>query len=183
MSDRPIWQWTAVETAAAIKNHAATSQQVTAAHVKRMREANPGVNAVVLDMGDEAMEQARACDSAGQRWCCARPAARRTGDRETKYRLCWQTQSQRGAGAQRCDRSSRRAGNIQSAKGWRSIFLVRPIRPEFSMRGFTDNPLHGLTLNPWERRHHLWRLVRRCRFSGSTWHRHHRPRQRHWRIA
>ena len=21
--------------------------------------------------------------------------------------------------------------------------------PEFSMRGFTDNPLHGLTLNPW----------------------------------
>ena len=22
--------------------------------------------------------------------------------------------------------------------------------PEFSMRGFTDNPLHGLTLNPWD---------------------------------
>ncbi len=22
--------------------------------------------------------------------------------------------------------------------------------PEFSFRGFTDNPLHGLTLNPWD---------------------------------
>jgi amidase len=31
-----------------------------------------------------------------------------------------------------------------------AIIIGMTNTPEFSMRGFTDNPLHGPTLNPWD---------------------------------
>ena len=41
---------------------------------------------------------------------------------------------------------------VSNLKGAGAIILGMTNTPEFSMRWFTDNPLHGLTLNPWDRR-------------------------------
>src|SRR5260370_22118312 len=38
-------------------------------------------------------------------------------------------------------------GNLKKAG---AIVIGLTNTPEFSFRGFTDNPLHGLTLNPWD---------------------------------
>ncbi len=66
MESRPIWQWSAVETAAAIKAGRASAEQVTTAHIDRLHAANPALNAVVVDMGDLALGAARAADDAAK---------------------------------------------------------------------------------------------------------------------
>ena len=44
----PIWQWSAVETAHAIRTGQISAMEVVAAHQARLRAANPAVNAVVV---------------------------------------------------------------------------------------------------------------------------------------
>src|SRR3954470_21952377 len=63
----PVWQWSAVETAAAIRSGAVSSVEVTEAHVARMRAVNPKLNAVVVDLSDEALKGAKAADQARAR--------------------------------------------------------------------------------------------------------------------
>jgi hypothetical protein len=46
-----------------------------------------------------------------------------------------------------------RAGRLASDANLKkagAIIIGMTNTPEFSMRGFTDNPLHGPTLNPWD---------------------------------
>ena len=52
----PVWQWSAVETAAAIREGRARAEDVVSAHIDRMRAANPALNAVVVDLSTQAME-------------------------------------------------------------------------------------------------------------------------------
>ena len=60
----PIWQWSAVDTAAAIRDRRATSEEVVQAHIDRMHAANPAINAIVVDLSAQAIEAARAADRA-----------------------------------------------------------------------------------------------------------------------
>ena len=63
----PIWQWSAVETAAAIRSGAVSSVEVTEVHIARMRAVNPRLNAVVVDLSEDALEAAKAADHARAR--------------------------------------------------------------------------------------------------------------------
>ena len=60
----PIWQWSAVDTAAAIRDGRATSEEVVQAHIDRMRAANPAINAIVVDLSAQAIAAARTADRA-----------------------------------------------------------------------------------------------------------------------
>ena len=60
----PIWQWSANETAAAIRSGHVSSEQVVQAHIDRSRAANPAINAIVVDLSESAIEAARAADRA-----------------------------------------------------------------------------------------------------------------------
>jgi len=60
----PIWQWSAVESAAAIGSGLVTSEEVVRAHVERMHAVNPALNAVVVDLSEQAISAARAADQA-----------------------------------------------------------------------------------------------------------------------
>ena len=60
----PIWQWSAVESAAAIGSGLVTSEEVVRAHVERMHAINPALNAVVVDLSEQAIYAARAADQA-----------------------------------------------------------------------------------------------------------------------
>src|SRR4051794_19658680 len=64
MASGEIWQWSAVETAAAIRARRVSSQDVLSAHVDRLHAANPSINAVVVDLSELALEAARAADDA-----------------------------------------------------------------------------------------------------------------------
>ena len=60
----PIWQWSAVDTAGAIRDGRATSEEVVQAHIDRMHSANSAINAIVVDLSTQAIEAARAADRA-----------------------------------------------------------------------------------------------------------------------
>ena len=64
MTKTPIWQWSAVETAAAIRKGEVTSKEVIHAHIDHMHKVNPALNAVVVDLGDGALRAAEAADVA-----------------------------------------------------------------------------------------------------------------------
>ncbi len=54
----PVWQWSAVETAAAIRDGVITSEEVVQAHIERMHAVNPALNAVVIDLSEQAISDA-----------------------------------------------------------------------------------------------------------------------------
>ena len=60
----PVWQWSAVETAAAIRSGAISSVEVINVHTERKRAVNPRLNAVVVDLSEQAIKAAKAADSA-----------------------------------------------------------------------------------------------------------------------
>jgi hypothetical protein len=60
----PVWQWSAVQTATAIRDGVITSEEVIEAHVERMHAVNPALNAVVIDLSEQAISDARAADRA-----------------------------------------------------------------------------------------------------------------------
>src|ERR1700728_4512940 len=63
----PVWQWSAVETATAIRDGIVSSEEVIQAHVERMHLVNPALNAVVVDLSEQAIDGARASDRAKAR--------------------------------------------------------------------------------------------------------------------
>ena len=96
----------------------------------------------------------KAAKAAGQRAGAERGrawrAARRPDHDQGERRLRGQAQSQRRACADERHRAIGLAGRAQSQEGRRDRARASTNTPEFSLRGFTDNPLHGLTLNPWD---------------------------------
>jgi len=60
----PVWQWSALQTAAAIRSGAISSVEVVEAHIARMRDVNPKLNAVVVDLSEDALKAAKAADKA-----------------------------------------------------------------------------------------------------------------------
>ena len=150
MESRPIWQWSAIETAGAIKAGRASAEQVTAAHVDRLHAANPALNAVVIDMTDLALEAARAADRAQAEGAELGPLH---GVPITlKINIDVEGQANSNGVEAFADNvapgDSAVAGNLRAAG---AIILGLTNTPEFSLRAFTDNRLHGLTLNPWDK--------------------------------
>jgi amidase len=62
MSGKPLWQMSACDLAANIAAGEITCEEAVTATVERMRTVNPKLNAVVDDMGDDAIAEARRHD-------------------------------------------------------------------------------------------------------------------------
>jgi amidase len=145
----PIWQWSAVDTAALIRSRAVSSVEVTEAHIARMRAVNPNLNAVVVDLSDEALKAAKAADK----------ALTKKGELgllhgvpiTIKENVDYEGRpNPNGVPSQMNIIAPSDAPVVRNLKQAGAIVLGLTNTPEFSFRGFTDNPLHGLTLNPWD---------------------------------
>ena len=136
----PVWQWSAVDTAAAIRSGAVSSVEVTEAHIARMAEVNPKLNAVVVDLSEDALKAARAADK----------SRNKTGLLHGVPVTIKENVDYQGRPAQMGIIAPSDAPVVRNLKNAGAIVLGLTNTPEFSFRGFTDNPLHGLTLNPWD---------------------------------
>ena len=145
----PIWQWSATETAAAIRDRRISCVEAVTAAVDRMHAANPAVNAVTVDLSKEALEQAERADA-------VTASGTALGPLHGVPVTIKENIDQRGEATPNgipafanlvakddspVVRNLRRAG---------AIIIGRTNTPEFSYRWFTDNPLRGKTLNPWD---------------------------------
>jgi amidase len=145
----PIWQWSAVETADAIRDGRVTSEEVVQAHVDRMSATNAAINAVVVDLSAQAIEAAHAADRARKQGA---PLGKLHGVPVTvkiNVDVEGQANSNGVVGLKNniAPGDSPVTANLKKAG---AIIIGMTNTPEFSMRGFTNNPLHGLTKNPWD---------------------------------
>ena len=149
MPNAPIWQWTAVQTAAAIRNGAISAEEAVKAHVERMHAVNPKLNAVVVDLSAEAVKAARAADRARAKGADLPPLH---GVPITiKENVDYQGRpNPNGVPALMSLVAPSDSPVVRNLKNAGAIVLGLTNTPEFSFRAFTDNPLHGLTLNPWD---------------------------------
>src|SRR5690242_3538941 len=145
----PIWQWSAVDTAAAIQEGRASAQEVVAAHVERMHAANPSLNAVVVDLSAQAIEAARAADRAQAQGA----ALGKLHGVPVTIKINVDLEGQANSNGVLAFKENIAPGDspvVANLKKAGAIIIGMTNTPEFSMRGFTDNKLHGLTKNPWD---------------------------------
>jgi len=144
----PVWQWTALQTAAAIRSGAISSVEVVEAHLARMRDVNPKLNAVVVDLSEDALKAAKAADKRTKK---AEPGALHGVPITIKENVDYEGRANpNGVAAQMNIIAPSDAPVVRNLKKAGAIVIGLTNTPEFSFRGFTDNPLHGLTLNPWD---------------------------------
>ena len=145
----PIWQWSAVETAAAIRDGVITSEEVVQVHIERMHAVNPALNAVVIDLSEQAISDARAADRAKS----SGTALGKLHGVPVTIKINIDVEGQANSNGVIGFKDNIAPGNSPVTANFKkagAIIIGLTNTPEFSMRGFTDNPLHGLTLNPWD---------------------------------
>jgi len=143
----PIWQWSARDTAAAIRGRAVSAVEVVEAHLDRMAAVNPALNAVVVDLSEPARQAAKAADRARPGTTGALHGVPVTIKENVDVDGL---PNPNGVPAQLRVIAPSDAPVVRNLKAAGAIVIGLTNTPEFSFRGFTDNPLHGLTLNPWD---------------------------------
>jgi len=149
---RPLWAWDAAEIARAVRLRQVSSREAVQAALDRCAAVNPRINAVVRVLDAEALAAADAADAAVAR-----------GDElgplhgvpvTTKVNV-----DQKGVATDNgcvglkdlvAPADSAVVGNLRRAG---AILFGRTNAPAFSLRWYTDNALHGKTLNPWSAGH------------------------------
>jgi amidase len=145
-----LWQWSAVETAEAIRARRVSCVEVVTAHVERLQAANPAINAVVVDLSGPALEAAKAADEAQAQGA----ALGLLHGVPITLKINIDVEGQANSNGVPAFRDNIAPADSPVAANFRkagAIVLGLTNTPEFSLRAFTDNPLHGLTVNPWDK--------------------------------
>ncbi|MGB1212987.1 MAG: amidase [Pikeienuella sp.] len=145
MSEIPFWS--AIETADRIRAKDVSVVEVTEAHVARMQAANPAINAVTETVA-EALDVARALDEAGIPDTPSPLHGVPVTVKSNVDQIGYPTSN--GVPAFKdlvATENSPVVGNLQNGG---AVIIARTNTPEFSLRWCTSNPLHGVTLNPWD---------------------------------
>jgi amidase len=144
----PIWQASAVDVAAGIRQKKFSCSEVMLSVVNRIRELNPKLNAIVVDLTDQALHAAAAADRA--LISGSEPGPLFGVPVTMKVNIDQEGEATTNGLPAFANliapddspvvRNLRRAG---------AIIVGRTNTPELSMRLTTVNPLHGRTWNPW----------------------------------
>ena len=150
MRDQDLWQMNATEAARAIRQREVSSEALTQSHLERLESANPAINAVVNTTRELALAQARAADTAVAQ---GGPLGALHGVPITVKQNVDLTgyPNANGVPAMANLLATEDAPVVSNLKSAGAVILGQTNTPEFSMRFVTDNPLHGLTLNPWDK--------------------------------
>lgn len=148
MADSPLWRLGAADIASLIAKGEISARDAVGASVKRMREVNPHLNAVVDDLSHEAMAVAATLDEKQGR---GEPLGPLHGVPVTiKVNV---DQEGRATTNGVCAFSDVIAPGdaplVKSLKAAGAVVIGRTNAPEFSFRADTDNALYGRTKNPW----------------------------------
>ena len=143
-----LWKWSACDIASAIAERRVSCTEVMESVVARIHSTNAEVNAIVDDLSESALEKAKTLDLS--------PGGGPTGPLHGVPVTIKENVDQKGLATPNgvvgfkdiiAPDNSPVVENLLDAG---AIVVGRTNTPEFSFRAFTDNPLHGPTLNPWD---------------------------------
>ena len=148
MSEKPLWQLSGCELAAKIAARDISSLEAVTANVERMRAVNPKLNAVVDDLGDTAIAEAKSHDAL---MAASGPIGPLHGVPVTiKENIDQEGRATpNGVSAYKDIIAPADSPVVRNLKKAGAIVIGRTNTPEFSFRGTTSNELHGRTFNPW----------------------------------
>lgn len=144
-----IWQWGAVETAKAVREKRISARDAVDAAISRMAAVNSNVNAVTVDLSDQAQTAANHADAIQATGVKLGPlhgvpiTIKENVDQKGEV-------TPNGLPALAKISATEDSPVVANLKKAGAIIIGRTNTPEFSLRWFTDNPLRGRTLNPWD---------------------------------
>lgn len=147
-----LWRWSATALADGIRTGAISSREATQASLQRIEQVNPQVNALVEVSPDEALELADAADRAVARGEALGPlhgvptSIKVNSDQKGHA-------TTNGIAAFKDMMASEDSPHVANLRRAGAVFVGRSNTPAFSFRWFTNNDLHGRTLNPWNAAH------------------------------
>ena len=142
-----LWQWTAAELAAAISAGRISSVEATESALARMNAVNPAINAVVDMMPETALAEATAADEALRKHGAVGPlhGVPMTIKVNVDYKGRATTN---GVVANKDHKADSDSSTVAALRAGALPIFGRTNTPCYSMRAFTNNDLHGATLNP-----------------------------------
>src|SRR5580704_13711610 len=143
-----LWQESAVEVAAGIRDRRFSCSEVMASVVERIRKLNPKLNAIVVDLADQALAEASAADR--KLPTLAEPGPLFGVPVTIKVNVDQEGQATtNGLPAYANVIAPADAPLVRNLRRAGAIIVGRTNTPEISMRATTVNPLHGRTFSPW----------------------------------
>jgi amidase len=145
-----LWTWSARDITDGIRSRAISCREALTSCLERMRDVNPAVNAVVDIFEDEAFAAAERADGA------AKTGSNQLGPLHgvpitVKINVDYAGRATTSGVLAYKDRiANSDNAAIANLRKSGAIIFGRTNVPGFSTRYFTDNPLHGRTLNPWD---------------------------------
>lgn len=148
-TERPseLWRWSATALRAAVRAGEVSATEVAEAHLDRCAQVDPAINAMVEVSRDEALARAGELD--------ARPGDARDGllfgvptaIKDNTDQAGHVTSNGLVAAAENV--ASEDASVVAALRASDAVFIGRTNLPAFGLRWFSENDLHGRTLNPW----------------------------------
>ena len=146
--NKALWQLSAVEVAAGIREKRFSCSQVMESTVERIRALNPKLNAIVIDLTTQALAEAAAADRRLQ--SPIEPGPLFGVPVTIKVNVDQEGQATtNGLPAFANLIAPADAPVVSNLRRAGAIIVGRTNTPEVSMRATTVNPLHGRTGNPW----------------------------------
>ncbi|WBY01222.1 amidase family protein [Ramlibacter tataouinensis] len=146
---QPLWRLDAVELAARIRRKDVSCVEATQSVLDRIAAVDPSVNALPLKYPEEALAAARAAD---QQLARGEPVGELHGvpvSIKVNVDVAGQP-TDGGIVALKDLMATQDAPLVRHLKNAGAVIVGRNNVPSFSLRWFSDNDLHGRTLNPWD---------------------------------
>ena len=151
MSDA-IWRWNATRIAKAVARREVSAREAVASCVERMHKVNPALNAVTLDLSEQALKEADELDSA---IACGEYPGPLAGVPVTIKQNIDQAGCPTSNGVVAFEKIVAKEDSpvVANWKAAGALIIGRTNCPAFSVRWNTGNDLFGQTYNPWSRGH------------------------------
>ena len=147
---RDFWKLSAVELARLIRERRASCVEIMESVLGRIAGHNGELNAIVLECGETALQDAMRKDRALDGGAVAGPLHGIPLTIKVNVDVVGQATTN---GLPACSEliASEHSPVVNNLLEAGAIIVGRTNTPEFSMRLTTDNPLHGRTINPWNK--------------------------------
>ena len=149
---RPLWTWDAADLAAAIRKREISAHDAVSSCVARMHEVNPRLNAVTVDLSEQAVANAKLADQALAHGDAIGPlhgvpvTTKENVDQEGCATV-------NGVAAYRDLVASADSPVVANLRKAGAIVIGRTNTPAMSFRLDTVNDFRGRTYSPWSRGH------------------------------
>ena len=142
-----LWRLPGYEISELVRSKQISAVEVTKAHLDRLKEVNPKLNAVVQEMPDEAIEDAKEIDrkieiGKDPGILCGVPLTIKVLADQKGFATT------NGLKIQKDLIATTDSPIVSNVKKAGAVVIGRTNTPAFSLRWFTNNDLHGQTLNP-----------------------------------